>query len=208
MGLFSFGKKKKQEDADAAPGALPFDQVMMMKQQGSSDDQITQNLQSQGYNTSQIYDAINRVNISGQQPAQDPTQQPPEMPGYEMEGQMPPQQGMEPEPEPTERIEEIAEAIIDEKWKELSSDMNKVIEWKEKTESRLTKLEQQLLDIKASVDSLNSNLSNKISRYDQNITDVGTEIKAMEKVFQKVLPSLTENVNRLERISKKPPSRK
>ena len=42
----------------------------------------------------------------------------------------------------------------------------------------------------------------KISEYDQNIIDVGTEMKAMEKVFQKVLPSLTENVNKLERMTK------
>ena len=42
----------------------------------------------------------------------------------------------------------------------------------------------------------------KISAYDQNIVDVGTEIKAMEKVFQKVLPNLTENVNKLDRITK------
>ncbi len=38
--------------------------------------------------------------------------------------------------------------------------------------------------------------------YDQNILNVGTEIKVMEKVFQKVLPTLTENVNELSRITK------
>ena len=42
----------------------------------------------------------------------------------------------------------------------------------------------------------------KISQYDSNITDVGTEIKAMEKVFQKILPNLTENVNKLDRMTK------
>ena len=42
----------------------------------------------------------------------------------------------------------------------------------------------------------------KISSYDQNLVDVGTEIKAMEKVFQKVLPNLTESVNKLDRMTK------
>ena len=54
----------------------------------------------------------------------------------------------------------------------------------------------------ASINSLNRSMMGKISEYDKNISNVGTEIKAMEKVFEKVLPSLTENVNKLERMSK------
>ena len=42
----------------------------------------------------------------------------------------------------------------------------------------------------------------KISDYDKNLLDVGTEIKAMEKVFQKVLPELTGSVSELSRITK------
>jgi hypothetical protein len=38
--------------------------------------------------------------------------------------------------------------------------------------------------------------------YDKNLLDVGTEIKAMEKVFQKVLPELTSSVQELGRITK------
>jgi hypothetical protein len=219
MALFGLGKKKKEEMPKEVPGALPTDQVMMMKQQGNTDDQIVQNLQNQGYNSTQIYDAINQVNISGQMPPQEQIppapqeqMQPPAMEGYGMQEQMPPHgYGPETQPqtqEPNQRIEEIAEVIIDEKWKELSADINKVIEWKEKTESRVTKLEQQTSDLRASIESLNKSLLIKITNYDQNITDVGTEIKAMEKVFQKVLPNLTENVNKLERLSKKPSSKK
>src|SRR3989338_3228499 len=96
----------------------------------------------------------------------------------------------------------IAEAVIDEKWDELAKDIKKVIEWKEKVEDRISKLEQQIIDLRLSVDSLAKSIMGKISAYDQNITDVGTEIKAMEKVFQKVLPTLTENVNKLDRMTK------
>jgi len=210
MALFGFGKKKKEEMPRLAPGGLPTDQVMMMRQQGYTDDQIAQNLQSQGYNSSQIFDAINYVNISGQQMAPSMQEPPygmeqPMPPGMEYEQPMQPQM---PEQTPNERIEELAEVIIDEKWKELVGDINKVVEWKDESEKRITKLEQQLVDLKAGIDSLHKNLLGKISQYDQNITDVGTEMKAMEKVFQKVLPTLTENVNKLERLSKKPSSKK
>ena len=212
MALFGIGKKKKEipEQQAAAPGGLPTDQVMSMRQQGYTDDQVIQNLQSQGYNSSQIFNAINQVNISGSQyqMTQMEQQQQPYMENY-MPEQAPSYEEAQM-PEPKERIEELAEAIIDEKWKEISADITKVIEWKDKTEQRITVLEQQLISLKAGIDSLQKSLLGKIGQYDQNITDVGTEIKAMEKVFQKVLPSLTENVNRLERMSKKapPPSKR
>ena len=57
-------------------------------------------------------------------------------------------------------------------------------------------------DLTNSLNNLHKSIISKISGYDKNITDVGTEMKAMEKVFQKILPSLTENVNKLDRMTK------
>jgi len=218
MAFLKFGKKKKDELdiplPESQPQALPVEHVVMMKQQGYTNNQIVQSLQSQGYNTSQIFDAINQANLSSslQQPPQHlETGMPEYGQGYE---QYPPQQPQQfqsfqtqretqaPAPIDEERVQEIAEAIIDEKWEELSKDIRKVIEWKEKNEDRIAKLEQQIIDLRLSIDSLTKSVMNKVSSYDQNIIDVGTEVKAMEKVFQKVLPSLTESVNKLERMTK------
>lgn len=101
----------------------------------------------------------------------------------------------------TQRIEELAEAIIDEKWNEIVRSINKIIDWKERVESRVTKMEQQLEDMNKNFDLLHKGVLGKISEYDRNLTNVGAEIKAMDKVFQKVLPSLTENVSELSRIT-------
>lgn len=106
-----------------------------------------------------------------------------------------------------ERVEELTEAIIDEKWKELVKDIEKVIEWKENTESRIIKIEEQIQNLRTSIESLNRSIVSKISDYDKNISNVGVEVKAMEKVFEKILPSLTENVKKLERMGKQPPSK-
>mgnify|MGYP001564374217 FL=1 len=84
----------------------------------------------------------------------------------------------------------------------IAADIKKVIEWKDRSEDRLAKIEQQIIDLRMTIDSLTKSIVSKISTYDQNITDVGTEIKAMEKVFQKVLPTLTESVNKLDRMAK------
>ena len=44
--------------------------------------------------------------------------------------------------------EELIEAIIDEKWNELLRDVNKIIEWKNQTETRVTSIEQEIRDMK------------------------------------------------------------
>ncbi len=233
MAFFKFGKKRKEEPLDIMPSpemqtpqpqASPIEQVLMMKQQGYTNNQIVQTLQSQGYSTNQIFDAINQAGLSGGFEAM-PTEQPeqPEvgMQDYGQSYEQPyQQQQFQFQPTPREiqtpvsideeRIQEVAEAIIDEKWEELAKDIKRVIEWKDRSEERLTKLEQQIIDLRLSVDTLTKSMMAKISAYDQNIVDVGTEVKAMEKVFQKVLPSLTESVNKLDRMTKsyKEPAKK
>ena len=222
MAFFKFGKKKKEEPLDmpmpspeAKPEApqSPIEQVLMMKQQGYTNNQIVQTLQSQGYNTNDIYDAINKAGLSTFQavPEQEPmdTGMPDYGQGYEQPYQEPNYQSFQapkdiqpPASIDEERIQEVAEAVIDEKWEEFAKDIKKVIEWKERSEERISKIEQQVLDLRMSIDSLTKSIMSKISAYDQNIVDVGTEVKAMEKVFQKVLPSLTESVNKLDRMTK------
>jgi len=205
MAIFDFGKKKEKE-VPVAPGT-PIDQVMALKQQGMGNDQIIPEMERQGYNSSQIFDALNQANISGaaleQPPAMGmpPTQNVPQDQPYSNPQQQlgqPPQQELMTK----EQIEEIAEAIIDEKWKEFEHDIRIIIDWKDKTESRVAQVEQQVKDLTSSLSNMQKSLIGKISQYDSNITDVGTEIKAMEKVFQKILPSLTENVNKLDRMTK------
>ena len=208
MAFLSFGKKKR-EGSEAVPQfETPMqqpslmDNVVEMQQKGFSNDQIAQSLQQQGYNAAQISDAINKASFGPMQAAPEMTQD------YGMYEQQYPQEQQgyrQPEeqfPLGEDRMQEIAEAIIDEKWEEFAKDIQKVIEWKEKSEDRLAKLEQQLIDLRLSIDSLTKSIMGKITQYDQNILDVGTEVKAMEKVFQKVLPSLTESVNKLDRMSK------
>jgi predicted Rossmann fold nucleotide-binding protein DprA/Smf involved in DNA uptake len=101
----------------------------------------------------------------------------------------------------TERIEEIAEAIIEEKWTDLMENINRIIEWKDKTETRITQLESAMKAIKDDFDKIHTSVLERVGDYDKHITDVGTEVKALEKVFQKVLPGFIENVAELSRIT-------
>jgi len=199
-------------DMPPQPQGPPVQQVMNMRQQGLSNNQITQNLQREGFKTHDIFDAMNQADLkTGVGPAPMENAPPPQNPMQPPQGppQMPP--NMPPPMEVTdvggtlnpmdERIEEVAEAIIDEKWSDLLDSVKKIIDWKESTTQRIDKIEQKFVDLKTEFDKLHSSILDRIGQYDSNMTDIGSEIKALEKVFQKILPTLTENVNELSRIS-------
>ena len=70
MAIFGFGKNK-EGPKQSAPGS-PIDQIMAMRQRGIGNDQIISELEKQGYNSSQIFDALNQANIGGGNMAQAP----------------------------------------------------------------------------------------------------------------------------------------
>jgi len=211
-----FAKKK--------PAGTPTDTVIQMRQQGLSNDQIIQSLQREGFISSQIFDAMNQADIKGVVEAAPPGAPPAPSPGPAAApapepappmAEMPPAGGFPPMPEEMppmpaaapersrEEIEEIVEPIIDEKWEELVKSVDKIIAWKDSAESKLVKMEQQMKDLKDRFEELHSGILAKIGEYDKGIRDVGSEIKAMDTVFKKVLPTFTENVGELSRLTKK-----
>ena len=228
MALFGIGKKKEapapagappampggapptpEPEAPAMPTGTPVEQVLTLQQQGMSNNQITQTLQQQGFTPQQVYDAMNQASIKGAitpapaetSPSTEGMPPPPgALPGPPTAGEMPPPPM--PGGQAIPGIEETIEAIVEDKWKEVEETISKLNEWKETADARLTKFEQSMKDLKGDMDNLHKAIVSKIGEYDQNLLNVGTEIKAMEKVFSKVLPTFTENVNELARVTK------
>ncbi|MBR9700500.1 hypothetical protein GOV11_01400 [Candidatus Woesearchaeota archaeon] len=175
-------------------------QVKVLKSKGTSNNDIIKELQGQGFSSSQIFNALSQQMTS-------PGMTPPPSAGTHLNTPQPMAAPMnaygptQPQYEGATDTEELIEAIIDEKWNDLMGDINKVIAWKDSTEERITKFEQRLDDIKQQFDQLHQAVIGKIGEYDKNILDVGAEVKAMEKVFAKVLPVFTDNVAELSRIA-------
>ena len=194
MAIMDIFKKKKTSIPRAAPPpvALPIQDVIQMKSQNFPNDQIVAALQARGYMPKEIYDAIAQAESRG--PAE-PFTPKPSMPDF----------APTHTPEVKEKIDidETVESIIEEKWNELVREIGKFTEWKDKMESRIDKIEQSMVDVKADLDSLHKAIVAKIGDFDKNLLDVGTEIKAMEKVFSKVLPELTGSVAELSRLTNK-----
>ncbi len=188
---------------------VPVEQVLNLRSQGFDDNQIIAALQRDGFSAEDISNAISQANIRDKMQPYPATNEvfgsmaAPETPeqtstigvgGSEITN---PNMGMA-----APRTEEIIEAIIDEKWNDLVKDINKIVEWKEKTDGVIGQIQQKIADLDQNFKTLHDGILGKIGEYDEHITDVSTEIKAMEKVFEKVLPTLTENVNELSRIVK------
>jgi hypothetical protein len=194
MGIF----KNKKSDLTAGPD-IPLDQINAMKNQGYSNNQIIQTLQRDGYTSSQIFDAMSQTEMNASAPAASAVDT--------LRNQLP-TEGMQPLQQQIplaqgNASEEMIEAIIDEKWNELVRDINKIIEWKQKADTKIITIEQQMNDLKDQFDKLHQAIISKINDYDKHIVDVGAELQAMEKTFSKVLPTFVDNVSELSRIADK-----
>ena len=100
-----------------------------------------------------------------------------------------------------ERIEEIAETMIDEKWDELISEVKKIVEWKTKFEEKQAVLSSDVAKLKDDFKTLHQGVLGKLEDYDTRMRDVGTELKAVGKVFKDVIPEFVENVKELSSLT-------
>lgn len=197
--VFGIGRRNREEDVSEMPPpggptlGPPTDLVLGMRQQGFTNNQIVQALQRDGYSADQIFDAMSQADIKTSTAPLEPADFPAEAAPSEM-----PSGGFE-----RERVEELTEAIIEEKWSDLTTNINRVIEWKNRSEAKIDALEQKMNQLQNSFDELHNAIVGKIGDYDKHIREIGTDIRAMETVFKKALPTFTQNVNELSRMIKK-----
>lgn len=187
----------------------PVLEIIQLRSQGLSNHQIIEKLQRDGFKADVISAAFSQADAKGGMINVDINtygvtnpQNPINLGGSFNSSQQQNSSSNEVIVSEKERIEELAEAIIDEKWNEIVKSIEKIAEWKDRTESRLDKIEEAMEGLKSNFSDLHKGVLGKIGDYDRSITDIGSEIKALEKVFQKILPTFTENVNELTRITK------
>jgi hypothetical protein len=105
-----------------------------------------------------------------------------------------------PGADPTQ-IQAVIESIIEEKWHSFVEDLGDYKTWKEKTELQLRAIKQEITRTQARIEGIEHSVLGKIKEYDSNITEFSTDIKALSKVFQKILEPLKENIKELSKIT-------
>ncbi len=109
-----------------------------------------------------------------------------------------PQQGMQGS---TEDFQELAESIINEKWEELVSSVGNITLWKEKVQTDISSIKQEILRLEGRFENLQKAVLGRVEEYHSKISDVGSDIKALEQVFEKILQPLTTNIKELGKIT-------
>ena len=99
-------------------------------------------------------------------------------------------------------VDETIEKVIAEKWENILDKVNIVTNWKDSAEKTLTNLNDELKKIKGLFESFDEKISKKINTYDLDLLNISAEIKGLEKVFQKIGPSLMNNISQLDGIVK------
>jgi hypothetical protein len=195
-------------------------QVTQLREQGLTDDMIVQELSQKGFSEPQIISQLSKVgagappgSLGGMPPTAPESDSIPDS-SFSMPSA---QQGMPPQMPSRgnssssgmggsadsiySRIEEMTESLIDEKWDELVSEVKKIVAWKEKVEEKTKKLEHDVMKLSDDFKTLHQAVLGKVEEYDSRMRDVGTELKAVGKVFKDVVPIFTENVKELKHIT-------
>ena len=125
---------------------------------------------------------------SGAEPA-------PQMPSAEMPS-MPSPQTMS-----FDEIQSVVESVIDEKWKELLSSIGDITAWKAQISDDLEATKQEVLRLQQRFDTVQAALTGKVGEYETTMKGLSSEMKALEKVFEKIIEPLTSNIKELGRIT-------
>ena len=99
------------------------------------------------------------------------------------------------------RIESITENLVDEKWKDLVEEVQKIIDWKEKSSTQLTKFSNDLEKLKSDFETLHQGILGKVQAYDGSISKVNVELSALSGVFKDTIPLFVESVKELKDIT-------
>lgn len=102
-----------------------------------------------------------------------------------------------------DEIEEIIESIVDEKWRSLIENVGDMGLFKDKVRTEVISIKQEIIRLQNRFENLQKAILGKIQHYDNHMVEVGSEIKAMEKAFSKIIEPLTDNIKDLERITNK-----
>ena len=211
--------------------------ISEQRAKGISDYQIVQSLISNGYSSSQVYDALTQLDLKQSMknpPSGDATQQNQAVQEQQRTMQQSSsdvqlqQTTSQSEPETNientreritqetiettqdntsklnadliEKVQEISETIIEEKWDELIENVKKIVEWKNRMEERINKISERTNALEKEMSNLKNSIFSKIKEYDNHIVDFDTDLKALQKVFGDMLPEFVSSIHQLKDI--------
>ena len=96
--------------------------------------------------------------------------------------------------------EALVESIVKEKWDDLVGDVGDLAIWKESVKNDLASVKQELLRFENRFDSLQRSIIGKVHDYNKGIKDIGSDIRALDNVLQKIITPLSTNIRELNKF--------
>lgn len=90
----------------------------------------------------------------------------------------------------TDTITEIAEQVMSEKLSDLRKALDKVLDFRTVTESKIESVDERLKRIEKIIDTLQSSVLKKVGDYITNVNDIKKELIETQKSFSKAIPGL------------------
>jgi hypothetical protein len=101
----------------------------------------------------------------------------------------------------SEDVQELIESIIEDRWQQVVVSVGDISLWKSQVDDDLTAIKQEILRVEDRMTRLQASLVGRVDEYGKSISKVGSEVEALEKVFQKIMDPLTYNIKELNRIT-------
>ncbi len=200
-----------------------LDQVIEMKSQGFSDEEIVQKLREQGISAKEIGNALAQSNVkaavsqnnSEPEPFDEYSSLPQQQSSEEQQyyNESPEQQEVQQQDFQqyqnyasqlsTDTITEITEQLINDKLDQIKKRINLLSELKTEFDTKLTDLDTRLSKIEETIDKIQMSIIGKIGEFSSDIKSINKEMQSTQESFSKALNPLTDLVHSLEDIAEK-----
>ena len=212
-----------------------LDQIMQMKGQGVSDEEIVGQLAQQGISPKEINDALNQAQIKNAvsydeelqpsiiqggeaPPAPDQNynagtyQQPQPQEAYapQESGQYytPEGQGYAPEGVNTDTVMEIADQVFSDKIKKIQKQVDTTSEAAIVLQTKTENISDRLKKIETIIDQLQMSILEKVGSYGNNLESIKKEMSMMQDSFSKMVSPSRERKPQQEEYQEQPEQRK
>lgn len=205
-------------------GKSAVDRVRELSSQGNSEKDIIRTLRNEGYSNEEISNALNRAikfkvkgsNSQGYEGGPPMSEAPNRGRGNQSSQFVapPPETGgswkgggdenvIEMSEEEEIGLEELIEEIVDEKWRSIEGEMDRMKKGFVKLQDQIDFLKQRVDEVENKQEEKKEELKGMIQDSSQKMEKIEGRIGSVEKAFKEFLPSLTENVRSLSEIVEK-----
>jgi len=97
-------------------------------------------------------------------------------------------------------IEALVEKIVDEKWREAEVRIEDLESFRTDLHESMAEIREELAELKSRYVELQEHSTVRLEEYSKELEGVGAQINALQRVLQRIFPTIAENVRELSDV--------